>query len=478
MPGPHQNLFVSNGFDKSFDDISTFGLLAYLAYEKEEVALTAAMASWLGYQTLFFVDVYDAVVPRVLFGIDGDGIIVSVEGTRNTNQVIFYTGVSEMIPAVGIDGDSWVHNGFYSLLQACNLIVNNQIAHVPATVPIAFTGHSLGGAIAQLLAVWHKKNTNRTVANCVTFAAPGIGSQGLVDLAESIPVVNIRRLGDLIPLMPPHVQFSNIGQPLTIAAAGVGRYYGVPKKELVFDNERNFIPRGRDASDGFFFQAARGVLDLTGVVPSSPAYDKINEAHSVNEYVLDVMFWRRGIGAPTQDQLKQDAFRRALKAGWAPMPQNQLVDAAFIRQLMANAGVTPPPPPAPAPLPAPVYNQITTGSHVILGANSPRTQFSNGPIWQPVGMAAAVGPTNPAIFGQKQRPFWWFHGPDRLLLEKLREVLNSIQQRDNRLYAQKEGSGLSNNEPIIDRDNDELVDAVNALSERVDLLLSFRHREA
>lgn len=88
-----------------------------------------------------------------------------------------------------------VHSGFAEALEDVRVDIQNALASVEGR--LLFTGHSLGAAIATLLATVHQPSV------LYTFGSPRVGDH---DFATSLDDVRIRRYVnccDLIPRMPP-----------------------------------------------------------------------------------------------------------------------------------------------------------------------------------------------------------------------------------------------------------------------------------
>ncbi len=68
---------------------------------------------------------------------------------------------------------------------------------------VVFTGHSLGGAMAQLLAACHNSDRQRKPCRVVTFGAPRVGSMRFGELVRrSSEAVEYQRAGDPVPDLP------------------------------------------------------------------------------------------------------------------------------------------------------------------------------------------------------------------------------------------------------------------------------------
>lgn len=134
-------------------------------------------------------------------------IIISVRGSWEWNDWLTnFHILLEYLPPNSINGfgeASYVHHGFYqsmlSLLKIVIPIVTKQVSQYP-DYKIRYTGHSLGGAVAALLAL--VTSDIFPSARAVTFAAPVVGSMNLAEFSHS-RVLGFANARDLIPRAAP-----------------------------------------------------------------------------------------------------------------------------------------------------------------------------------------------------------------------------------------------------------------------------------
>ena len=93
----------------------------------------------------------------------------------------------------------WVDSGFFNGLQD----VYKQLFRVGKGQPVSFTGHSLGGARARLMAGLFIKN-GLEVKNLVTFGSPKPAFQGLADIITNSSLIHCsyRNSNDIVPTVP------------------------------------------------------------------------------------------------------------------------------------------------------------------------------------------------------------------------------------------------------------------------------------
>lgn len=134
-----------------------------------------------------------------------DGIVVAFQGTSDMMQVWTDSGFAGTGPGVAL------LNSYYSVASTFLDSVRQYAQTVGLSVHL--TGHSLGGAIAQMLG-------NQTGLDTVTFNAPGaklfMQSQGILNATTTnANIRNYRMAGDVISLTPGID--SQLGEVITVA---------------------------------------------------------------------------------------------------------------------------------------------------------------------------------------------------------------------------------------------------------------------
>lgn len=133
----------------------------------------------------------------------GDWMLVSVQGTDDWLHVIRHLHSSPQIPFITFPRA--VH--FQWLLDADHLwnqLLSSDAFPLPGrqTRKVLFTGHSLGGAVAQIMA--HRINGAfwSDVKGVVTFGSPKPGNL-FFSLANTWPVIRVEDTADPVPYLPP-----------------------------------------------------------------------------------------------------------------------------------------------------------------------------------------------------------------------------------------------------------------------------------
>jgi triacylglycerol lipase len=102
------------------------------------------------------------------------------------------------VPLPGVPG-VMVHCGYLEVFECCRKEIEAAVnAHVPSTLGLYITGHSLGGALAQIAsAVLDRDN----LAACYTFGSPRVGTANF-DRQVKCPHYRVTNNWDLIPGVP------------------------------------------------------------------------------------------------------------------------------------------------------------------------------------------------------------------------------------------------------------------------------------
>lgn len=109
------------------------------------------------------------------------------------------------------------HDGFTAVYRSLRDKVMEALGAIPPEVPLYVAGHSLGGALATLLALDVAVNLPPRKPAVYTFASPRVGSPLFVtafnrEIDSSLRVVNVH---DLVPRLPPvFIPLPRTGSPL------------------------------------------------------------------------------------------------------------------------------------------------------------------------------------------------------------------------------------------------------------------------
>jgi len=138
----------------------------------------------------------------------GDKIVVAFRGTQSSPD---WAADLEVSQTTFIFPEARTHTGFTSIYTSCRETILAALNRLPGSARLFVTGHSLGGALAVLLALDASVNTPfRPVM--YNFGGARVGNPGFASrynslVANSIRVVNAY---DVIPLLPPTVIKSSL----------------------------------------------------------------------------------------------------------------------------------------------------------------------------------------------------------------------------------------------------------------------------
>ena len=182
-------------------------------FTHHDLALLAG-ASYSGPQSgRVALDVRYDLIPR------GDEIAVVIPGTHPTDPLDWIRDLDAWPD--WFDGIGPCHAGFASggLALWARLKAKRDL---PANKRIVYTGHSLGGALAQVLAALHAKG-RLTSCRLVTFGAPRVAFAANFRFGRlvrsSLDAVEYTRAGDPVPDVPMRPWFKHPTRGVTIGEA-------------------------------------------------------------------------------------------------------------------------------------------------------------------------------------------------------------------------------------------------------------------
>jgi hypothetical protein len=169
----------------------------------------------------FIVDPYVVTADQIeaaLVGQTANSIIVAFRGTLPPalNWDSFFDWLEDfMAPTtsnINLPGE--VHEGF---LFALGLLRGGIVDAIHAldpdgTLPIYITGHSKGGGIAPIAAMYFKNAYSLNITQTITFAGPNCGDTDFVNAYNTTFPNDVRYENylDIVPLLPPDSEFIDI----------------------------------------------------------------------------------------------------------------------------------------------------------------------------------------------------------------------------------------------------------------------------
>lgn len=132
--------------------------------------------------------------------IDSNNVWITFRGTYTFSEFISDIDYSQ----VNYMGTNLkVHRGFYKIFQNVKNQINHELNKLEID-KIIMTGHSLGAAIATLLAPEMHKNNYETYAYC--FGSPKVGDSKFAEfINENCNVFNVINQSDVVTTIPPSV---------------------------------------------------------------------------------------------------------------------------------------------------------------------------------------------------------------------------------------------------------------------------------
>lgn len=183
--------------------------------------------------------------------------IIAVRGTSNVENAIVDVAL-KLTPdkRAGIR----LHNGFSLAAQAIYAEIRPQLK---ADYTISTTGHSLGGAVALILAMYLDVD-NYTVGEVVTFGQPKVTNISGASRFRHLNITRVVMPDDLVPLVPPldPVDINNID------------IYWHPGKEVLL------LP----GTDYAILQGVNSMLRATKFTQQYLTEDNINQ-HKMSQYI-------------------------------------------------------------------------------------------------------------------------------------------------------------------------------------------------
>lgn len=206
------------------------------------------------------------LVPSWMVMSNAAGTVVAFAGTTNTGQWLSYLSQFGASPCAIVGGQTFTPFETWATEIAGRLAMQ-----IPVDGPLAFCGHSLGGAIAHLVAA---KLAIQGFAKPVVYTCgcPRVGSEAFVN-AYRPSGQNVVRSSDLVPYLPPSLLSSR-------RFAGIA---GLPLPEMFRPGYDWHLPsRAALSSNPWSWVTATSPLLWASNFPST-----ITESHVSGEYLRD-----------------------------------------------------------------------------------------------------------------------------------------------------------------------------------------------
>ena len=232
-----------------------------------------------------------------------DLVALSFRGTSSTKNLDTDFRVTLIHPD-NTDQQLRVHEGFYRAFVKLNegkLGIEDKMGAIKqatnGAVPIYITGHSLGGALAQIAAAVLGSDQ---VGACYTYGSPRVGNS-YFDLWVKVPSHRVLNYADIVPQVPLPIVYRHSGDP---------RYMPDHATPSPYRFEPNLLERG--------WQMIRGLIQLIRAGSILGIQD-----HAIAASTSSTQSPRRGIN---RDECLFDHPRRAARA--VHIPRNKAAAVA------------------------------------------------------------------------------------------------------------------------------------------------------
>lgn len=163
-----------------------------------------------------------------------------------------------------ISSDELVHSGFYKAFKSVEKEIRNCLKQ-HSGIPVYFTGHSLGGALALISSRMINPIEN---TGCYTFGAPRVGNYNFF-FSLKTPVYRIVNSADIVPRVPP-------GIIITILFYWLFKGLYKLTKVKLFDSALGFIDKLKDyrhhGDQRYLTDVTDGKFDNTELL-SNPSFE-------------------------------------------------------------------------------------------------------------------------------------------------------------------------------------------------------------
>lgn len=195
------HLIKPTRFDKAnyhllWEEVPYSKRLEVMPYDPERYS-TEASAGWSNPEDVHFL--HDDTDTQAFITHNDKIVLISLRGTQEWDDKV-RDGDARQVPYR--EGSGQAHRGFYEAFQAAKEFVGRYLDafHRPGQ-SIIVCGHSLGGAIALLLAEWLRNNWSANT-QLYTYGAPRAGDRAFVESAQGLAHHRLVNHNDPVPGIP------------------------------------------------------------------------------------------------------------------------------------------------------------------------------------------------------------------------------------------------------------------------------------
>lgn len=230
-----------------------------------------------------------------------DYVLVSYRGTKLSEPKEVFHDLQIHQSNMKLAGKNYaMHAGFIKEYKASKENLIKTFAQVDSSKPIIFSGHSLGGAVANIAALdftTNKPIENAKVKNVVTFGAPRVFSPSTASLFNKLGLgkktLRVVQRGDPIPEMVPYLPYNHTGKKITLLDYKAQPHSNKAYRNITSRLKQHTIDNAREY-DGFgryliriLTKARDRLLSLTGMI-SRKEYqmrDRIMRERELKEFM-------------------------------------------------------------------------------------------------------------------------------------------------------------------------------------------------
>jgi len=444
--------------------------LSDLAYANKTEYLEA-YRQWAGFETANYVPGTYAGDPRFAILKHPRGCVFAFSGTESFPQFLRQLVFAGQTPNHYL-GHTHLSRTYHWWFVNLRPLIVSALEGVDPDTPITFTGHSLGGVMALLSAVYLHYLGGHKVAHVVGFGCPKAGARDFFDYARPVMQTWVRNEHDLVPVFPPHfLPHTNYWADRAVAVV-YGASYSQLGRQFVLDVDGEWQYRHENFWE-HFFPTVRQTLNVWDVAENADVRAGWSLLHSPHTYKtrLRNVLARRGTpdNVGPLDALNQRVFsdpdlydhETPVYFRGGPLPILAFADPE-------QAMPTDPAPVPPDPPEAIQVDSLAISVDVISGEGDLGNRNANVQIAGPPLRGADLRAD--LFVNQALRRNWMFKGRDRRLLEKLAGALAAIQARDAALLgsAGRDGRRV----PVFDPADSALAGAAALLHSAIGELLA------
>ncbi len=241
--------------DVDFTEIKKSALLSAASYASAEVIEKRLVAG--GYDLRQQQTLADSGLSYFLASSSTGHQYLSFRGTSNLENALVDLDLALQLDA---DLNIQLHQGFAG---AAKMAYQNVKAKLDKNKPISTTGHSLGGAIAVIVAM-HLQRDGYQLEGVITFGQPKVTNVAGAEVFSALPLMRIVTPKDIVPLVPPL-------SPLQLKNLDIYWHMG---SEIILLENKEYAQ----------IQGIKSMMRATKFVSSVP--DKTNlDAHQIATYL-------------------------------------------------------------------------------------------------------------------------------------------------------------------------------------------------